>query len=87
MLVMLCICFSCVGNVVSIRGDAVPCSVMVYARGDSHGPCANTEESSQAERSGLFRIRGLKVGSRYCLTERAIVLIISFVLKSNFPLR
>ena len=55
------ICYSCIGRVVSLRGDAVPCTVTVRARGQQSSQCDNTEESTQAEPNGHFRVRGLKV--------------------------
>ena len=56
------ICYSCIGRVVSLRGDAVPCTVTVRARGLQSSQCDNnTEESTHAEPNGHFRVRGLKV--------------------------
>ena len=58
---MLAIVCSCIGNVVDLKGEPITHRVLVKAQGIRGDDCVNTEESSQAEADGRFRVRGLKV--------------------------
>jgi len=64
--------FSCSGVVVNLNGKPVSQSVVIRAEGVQGEDCINTEESSQAEPSGYFRVRGLKVNMHTQTPERAI---------------
>ncbi|KAF6032904.1 hypothetical protein EB796_008789 [Bugula neritina] len=66
------VAYSCSGVVVNLNGKPVSQSVVIRAEGVQGEDCINTEESSQAEPSGYFRVRGLKPGCSYRFSLRIL---------------
>ncbi|XP_067940319.1 BOS complex subunit NOMO3-like isoform X2 [Watersipora subatra] len=55
------VAYSVFGSAVNLRSEAVSQRIHIKARGIKGQECINTEESSQGQVDGKFRIRGLKM--------------------------